>query len=174
MSEEELNDNAEGGEMAGGALVVRLTAEVARLKDEALRALADGENTKRRAALDAARREKYAVSALALEMLPVIDSLERALALESPDGPFKDGIGLTLDSARAGLAKFGVAPVESLGQPFDPSVHHAVQEQETADAPAGTVVQEWQKGYMLADRVLREAAVVVAKAPAAKTSEGEA
>ena len=142
-----------------------LQVEIERLKDQALRALADGENTKRRALADAEKREKYAVAVFARDILPVADSLERALAAARDDGPLKDGIAMTLSTLIAALARFDVRPMESLGKTFDPNFHQVVQEieRDDSDQPAGTIVQEWQKGYTIGDRVLREATVVVAK-----------
>jgi molecular chaperone GrpE len=142
-----------------------LQQEIARLKTDVLRAYADAENLKRRALIDAERKEKYAVASFAKEMLPVVDSLERALALAIDESPFKDGIKLTLATMLTALAKFNVLPIASLGQVFDPNLHQVMQETPGDDpaAPPGTIVAEWQKGYRIEDRVLREANVVVTK-----------
>jgi molecular chaperone GrpE len=99
------------------------------------------------------------------ELLPVVDNLERAIqsAKISPDGnTVIEGVQLTLKQFLETLNKSGVRQISSVGQPFDPSRHQAVTRVENADAPENTVVEEFQKGYLLHERVLRPAMVAVA------------
>ena len=95
----------------------------------------------------------------------MLDNLERALAAVAEDpgsmAPLRDGVSLTLNQFLGALKKFGVEPVEALGRPFDPAVHEAIQQVES-DQPAGTVVAEYQRGYLLNGRLVRPAMVGVA------------
>ncbi|HEY3499327.1 MAG TPA: nucleotide exchange factor GrpE [Polyangiaceae bacterium] len=143
-------------------------AEAARLKDQLLRLAADFDNFKKRS-----RREMSDVSKLAREdvlrdLLPVFDNLERATAHAASATDLKaltDGIGMVMRQFVDTLGKLGIERIESLGKPFDPAVHEAVQHLETADYQPGSVALELQAGYRNADRVIRPAMVVVAKAP---------
>jgi molecular chaperone GrpE len=139
--------------------------------DKFLRSAADLENYRRRAKrdLDDARAESK--TRVLKEMLPVVDNLERALlhAEESIQAAeltaMIDGIRLVLRQFTAAFERGDVTAVEALGKPFDPNLHEAISQQETAAQPAGTVMSVLQKGYKLGERLLRPALVVVAKAP---------
>ncbi|OQW56017.1 MAG: hypothetical protein A4S17_14110 [Proteobacteria bacterium HN_bin10] len=98
-------------------------------------------------------------------MLPIIDNLERAVraSKENPAGnALLQGVELTLKQFSETLTKFGVTPVPSIGEPFDPAYHQAVTKLESATSPENTVVEEYQKGYRLHERILRAAMVAVA------------
>ena len=150
--------------------IAALTEEVAKLKDSYLRSQAEMENLRRRTQTELEKRSKYAVSAFAGDLLSVADNLKRALsaipAEAMNDAAVKNivvGLEMTQKDLSRALEKNGVTPVDSLGKVFDPNVHKVVQEVEDPSKPAGTIVQEWQTGYMIGDRVLREAVVVVSK-----------
>ncbi|HBU28310.1 MAG: nucleotide exchange factor GrpE [Thiobacillus sp. GWE1_62_9] len=133
--------------------------------DAWLRAKAETENMRRRAAEDVEKARKFAVENFASELLAVKDSLEAALAAESPSVEnMKDGVELTLKQLTAAFGKFNLADIDPLGEKFDPHQHQAIQVVES-DQPANTVVTVLQKGYRLNERTLRPALVMVAKGP---------
>jgi molecular chaperone GrpE len=131
--------------------------------DAWLRAKAETENMRRRAADDVDKARKFAVENFANELLAVKDSLEAALAVESPSVEnLKDGVELTLKQLAAAFGKFSLNDINPMGEKFDPHQHQAIQMVES-DQPANTVVTVLQKGYRLHDRTLRPALVMVAK-----------
>jgi molecular chaperone GrpE len=148
-----------------------LEAEVVKLKDQLLRAVAETENVRRRLEQQAEDRGKYAVGTFAKDVLPVADNLRRALEsipAEAREGDpmahkLAEGVELTERSLLATLERYGIKRIESLGQRFDPHLHQAVMEIEDPSKPAGTVVLEMQPGYIIHDRLLREAMVGVSK-----------
>lgn len=134
--------------------------------DAWLRAKAETENVRRRAQEDIAKAAKFAVERFAGELLAVKDSLEAALATETPSiESVKSGTELTLKQLVAAFEKAALNEINPLGEKFDPHRHQAISMIE-AEQEANTVVTVLQKGYLLADRVLRPALVVVAKAKA--------
>ena len=131
--------------------------------DAWLRAKAETENMRRRAAEDVDKARKFAVENFAAELLAVKDSLEAALATESPSVEnLRDGVELTLKQLVAAFGKFNLNDIDPLGEKFDPHQHQAIQMVDS-DQPANTVVTVLQKGYRLHDRTLRPALVMVAK-----------
>jgi len=131
--------------------------------DAWLRAKAETENMRRRAADDVDKARKFAVENFASELLAVKDSLEAALAAETPSMEnMKDGVELTLKQLTAAFAKFNLVDIDPMGEKFDPHQHQAIQVVES-DQPANTVVTVSQKGYRLNERTLRPALVMVAK-----------
>lgn len=148
--------------------IERLEKDNARLKEDYLRAYADLENTKKRCAQEIEKNSKYAIASFAKELLSVADNLHRALEAAKSDNAeqleqFRKGVELTESELMKVLAKFGVTKMDVMGQLFDPSFHRVVQEVEDKDKTAGTIVAELQTGYMINDRLLREAMVVVTK-----------
>lgn len=147
-------------------------AEIGRLRDreeELLRALAEMTNVQRRRKLEAEQTIRYAQESLIRELLPVLDDFERALAAMpgTPHDPLHAGVELVRDRMMKILEKEGLVPVESAGQPFDPNRHDAIGERVAPHGVApGTVLDVAQPGYLLHDRVLRHAKVVVAGPPA--------
>ena len=139
-----------------------------RLKDEherLLRTAAEFENYKKRAVKEKEDTRKFGVESLLKEFLPVADNLDRAIdaaAAATEPKQIVDGVKLVQKLFESVLAKFGVTSFSALGQPFDPTVHEALMQMDS-DAAPGTVVQEMAKGYKLHDRLVRPAAVVVAK-----------
>jgi len=131
--------------------------------DAWLRAKAETENMRRRAAEDVDKARKFAVENFASELMAVKDSLEAALAAESPSVEnLRDGVELTLKQLTAAFGKFNLVDIDPLGEKFDPHQHQAIQVVES-DQPANTVVTVLQKGYRLNERTLRPALVMVAK-----------
>jgi molecular chaperone GrpE len=131
--------------------------------DAWLRAKAETENMRRRAAEDVDKARKFAVENFASELLAVRDSLEAALAVESPSVEnLTDGVELTLKQLSAAFGKFNLHDINPVGEKFDPHEHQAIQVVES-DLPANTVVTVLQKGYRLNERTLRPALVMVSK-----------
>jgi len=140
--------------------------------DRLLRTTADFDNFKKRAAREKQEAVKYANEGLLQRLLPVLDSLDMALAAAQTAGPdasqsLQAGVSLVCQQLRAVLAEAGLEELDAVGKPFDPNFHEALSQQETQDVPEGHVVQQARKGYRLRDRLLRPASVVVAKQPSA-------
>lgn len=132
--------------------------------DAWLRAKADTENIRKRTQVEIANAHKFAVEGFSSEILAVKDSLEAAIKVETADlASMKSGVELTLKQLVAVFEKFNLSEIDPTGEKFDPHKHQAISMVE-ADAPANTVVSVLQKGYLLHDRVLRPALVMVAKA----------
>jgi molecular chaperone GrpE len=144
-------------------------AEAQKNWDLYLRARADLENYRKRAQREKEDLSRFANENLLREILPVVDNLERALEHarqgDSGNGGLLQGVEMTLGQFQRVLEKFGVTPLRSVGEPFDPARHEALGQVESAEHPPNTVVQELQRGYLLNDRLLRPAMVMVAKAP---------
>ena len=139
-------------------------AQVQSQREAMLRALADAENARKRYQAEAANSQKYAIERFAEALLPVVDSLEAALANKdaSPEA-LRDGVQLTLRQLSQALEKARVAAISPVpGERFDPHRHQAMAAVE-ADSEPNTIVATMQKGYQLHDRVLRPALVTVAK-----------
>jgi molecular chaperone GrpE len=136
--------------------------------DKALRAQAEMENMKRRTQKDLEDAHKFALTGFAKELLPVMDSLELGLLAATGDSDdvkkFREGNELTLKQFETVFAKFNIVAVDPKGEPFNAEQHQAMVMQEVADAAPNTVVNVFQKGYLLNGRLLRPALVVVAKA----------
>jgi molecular chaperone GrpE len=141
--------------------------EVKEHYDRLLRVAADLENYKKRAAREKEDWVKYANDDLMKAILPFVDNLERALshAEKGENGQgLLEGLKLTLQQLLQALYRFGLSPVESIGKPFDPTVHQAMLAVETDQQEPNHVLEEFQKGYFLKDRLLRPATVSVSKA----------
>lgn len=135
-------------------------------RDRLLRLAADFENYKKRAAREKEDWTKFANEDLIKSILPFIDNLERAVnhAQKVADtGVLIEGVRLTLQQILQALTKFGLSPFQSVGKPFDPSMHEAMLVVETDKHEPNQVVEEFQKGYLLNDRLLRPATVSVSK-----------
>jgi molecular chaperone GrpE len=136
--------------------------------DKFVRERADLENYRKRVQREKEELLKYGNESLILEILPVIDNMERALshASEEPHVAVIEGIRLTHAMLLSALKKFGVTTIETTpGTPFDPAFHQAMRQVESAELPSNTVVEEMQKGYLINDRLLRAAMVSVAVTP---------
>ncbi|MEK7191288.1 MAG: nucleotide exchange factor GrpE [Pseudomonadota bacterium] len=168
---------------AGAADIDRLRAEleaaqaqVAEHLDRFLRAKAEADNTRKRTEVEVANSRKYAVESFAAEMLAVHDSLDLARSVSLVDNAvavekMHEGLELTLKLMDGVLAKFGVTQTDPKGEKFDPARHQALGMVESADVPPNHVVTVVQKGYLLRDRLLRPAMVIVAKAPDPQTPD---
>ncbi|MBV8060839.1 MAG: nucleotide exchange factor GrpE [Alphaproteobacteria bacterium] len=150
----------EGGEADG---------QLAALKDQLLRALADSENLRRRTRKEVEDAGKYAVGNFAKEMLTVADNFQRALEsipADVADANLRNlltGIEATQRQMLAAFERFGIKKLSPLGQTFDPNLHRVMMEVNDPSQPPGTVTQVLQDGYVIHDRLLREALVAVAK-----------
>ena len=134
--------------------------------DKAMRAHAEMENLRKRAARDIENAHKYALDKFVAELLPVLDSMELGLVAADTAGnvdSLREGIDLTLKKFQDVLEKFGIAIIDPQGEKFDPDRHEAVSMQELEGAESGTVVSVMQKGYELNGRLVRPAMVIVAK-----------
>lgn len=163
---------AEAPEAGADERVAKLEAEVTSLKDQLLRAMAETENTRRRAQRDREDASKYAVSSFAKDLVSVADNLRRALEAVPPEGREKDemlkslavGVEATERQLLGAFERAAIKKVDPTGEPFDPNFHQVMFEIENTGKPAGTVVQVLQPGYTIHGRLLREAMVGVAKA----------
>jgi len=159
-----------------------LEAQVGDLTDRLLRAHAEMDNLRKRTERDKTDIAKYAISKFAREILAIGDNLQRAIAAVPPgaaeaDPALKsliDGVAMTEREFLNVLARNGVQRIDSEGEPFDPHRHQAMTEVHDPNVAAGTVVQVFQPGYIIEDRVLRPAMVVVAKGGAKKAKEEDA
>lgn len=147
-------------------------AEIAALRDQLLRALAETENTRRQATRAASDARKYSISGFAREMLAVSDNLQRTLAAANlhpsgGDAVLVEGVRATGRMLESVFDRFGLRKVEALGHPFDPHFQEAVMEVEDASRTPGTVAAILEDGYIIHDRLVRPARVaVVARRPA--------
>jgi len=156
------------GETAGSAAGAGAD-ELAEVRDRWIRLNADFENFRRRTLKEREEAYQFGHQALAKDLLPAVDNLERAIDAARKSGvadleSILQGLGLVQRDLESVLGKHGVTEVEALGQPFDPSVHEALAQVPDASVPPNTVVQVFQRGYRLRDRLLRPAQVVVSKA----------
>jgi molecular chaperone GrpE len=156
------------------ALLKEAEDEAAQLKDAWLRAKAETDNVRKQAQNDIVKAHKYAIERFAQELLTVRDALELALATpNAATEALKDGVELTLKNLDAAFDKARIVELDPAGEKYDPHRHQAMTMIES-DQPAGTIVQVFQKGYLLNDRVLRPALVAVAKEARALRSPDDA
>ena len=145
------------------SLLAAAQAEAGKARDDWLRAKAETENIRRRGQEDVARAHRYGLEGFASELLAVKDSLDAALTVENTSiESFKEGVELTARQLEAVFQKFAIGEIAPDGEKFDPHRHQAISQVESDQEP-GTVVTVLQKGYLLNDRVLRPALVIVAK-----------
>ncbi len=146
-------------------ILKKAETEVADLKDAWLRAKAETENVRRMGQSDVARAHKFAVERFASELLAVRDALEQTLSTgHATPEQLREGVELTLKALVAAFDRTSIAPLDPAGEKFDPNRHQAMA-MIPSSKPAQTVVQVFQKGYLLHDRVLRPALVAVASGP---------
>lgn len=145
--------------------------EAAKLRESLVRKVADFENLKRRTDREKSDYFKFALAEVFRDLLAVLDNFERAVAQPAAGEPddFRVGVEMIGRQLAETLRRYGLAEVPALGRPFDPTVHEAVLREETAEALPGTVLEVFQKGYLLNERLLRPALVKVAAAPPAAT-----
>jgi molecular chaperone GrpE len=167
------NNSGEATEISPEERVARLETELAEHKDRLLRALAETENTRRRAQREREDALKYAVTGFAKDLLSAADNLRRALD-SLPEAEVRDertrnllaGVAATERELLSVFERHGIRRIDPQAEPFDHNYHQAIFEAERADQPAGTIVEVLQPGYVLHERLLRPAMVGVAKPPA--------
>ncbi len=155
--------------------------EIVELKDRLLRAMAETENVRRRAERDRAETAKYGIASFARDLLSVADNLRRAISMVPEDGRDGDetlaslveGVELTERELLGVLERYGIRPIDPMGEKFDHNWHQAVMQLDAPSSPAGTVVQVMQIGYAIQDRLLRPAMVAVAKGEEKGDEEGQ-
>ena len=158
---------ADPGEAAAAANITEIQRQRDEYLDQLQRAHAEFANFQKRARAQAEIDRQYAISALASDLLNVIDDLERAIEAARAAGQttIVDGLELVRKKFLDALAKHGVEPIAALGQPFDPNLHEALAQQPDATKPDHTVVAELTRGYRLRDRVLRPSRVAISVKP---------
>jgi molecular chaperone GrpE len=148
------------------AQMVEKDKEIAELKDKYLRTLADSENARKRIRLQSEESIRIQRESILRDLLPIIDNLERALAAARNGNDARtivDGVEMTVRALIDFLRAQGVTPLQSVGQTFDPNRHEAVDHVASQAHPPNTVVDEFHRGYLIGDRILRPARVSVAK-----------
>jgi molecular chaperone GrpE len=167
---------AEGGSAAQDASQPRPAPELDALRkerddlmDRLKRVSADYVNYQKRVQREVAQAREFANETLVKELLPVLDDMERGLAVarqnHPPDDPLLTGMELAYKKALETLGRYGLTVIQAAGQPFDPEQHAALMQEPSADHPPQTVLKELQKGYQLKGRTIRPAHVVVSKKP---------
>ncbi|MCA1036289.1 MULTISPECIES: nucleotide exchange factor GrpE [Bacillaceae] len=144
--------------------IAELEAKLGEAENRYLRLQADFDNSRRRAKLDQEAAEKYRAQKLITELLPALDNFERALKMETDNEQAKtlqQGMEMVYRSLAEAIKKEGAEAIEAVGKEFDPHLHQAVMQVEDENFASNTVVEEFQKGYMLKDRVIRPAMVKV-------------
>jgi molecular chaperone GrpE len=148
--------------------IQKLVAEKQDLQNTLVRRQADFENYRKRVERERQQERHRGAEVLIEQVLPVLDAFDRALKTQdsSASAEYRKGFELIRTQLWSALAKQGLQPIEAVGKPFDPHLHHAIENVPTAEQPEGTVIGEMQTGYIFHDRVLRPAMVRVASAPA--------
>lgn len=169
LADEEAAAAAQPAQPADPAVdLAKAQAEIAELRDAWLRAKAETDNVRKIAQADVAKAHKFAIESFAEDLLPVKDALEKALATGAQSvESIKAGVDLTLKALQSAFSKANVVEVDPAGERFDPHRHQAMQMVPSAQ-PANTVVDVYQKGYLINDRILRPALVTVSSGEDAK------
>lgn len=141
-----------------------LQKEVDELKDKWLRAIAENDNYKKRVRREISDAVFRAQQSLLSSFLPTVDNLDRALTLAADQEQLAQGIRMVLGEFMHALAKHGIEPVPSVGSLFDPAVHDALQQIDSDEHAPGTIIQEFEKGFRMGDKLLRPARVIIASA----------
>ncbi|MDD6468256.1 MAG: nucleotide exchange factor GrpE [Erysipelotrichaceae bacterium] len=143
--------------------IEKLKEELAQATNNYYKAYADADNLKKRLQQEAEMTRKYRIQSFALEILPVIDNLERALNQPTTDESFKKGVEMIYQQLIHALKNEGVEEVDALNKPFDANFHHAIMQEKVEGVESNMVVEVLQKGYVLKDRILRAALVKVSE-----------
>ncbi len=180
---EESRADAESGDSPEAEALAKLEAEYQAYKaesekqhDQMLRTIAEFDNSRKRAEREKEESLKYALESFVKELIPTIDSIERAIqsTKESQDvDALVEGVEMIYKGLLSTLEKRGVTPIEAVNKPFDPMQHEAVMHVESEDVPENNVIEEWQKGYMLHNRVIRPSMVSVSKGKSEQVAESE-
>lgn len=147
--------------------VAAMEEELTKYREQALRAQAEMQNVRRRAEIDVEKAHKFALEKFVRELLPVVDSLEKAVENSSGDSELlvrlREGVEMTLSMMLNSLGKFNVEQLDPMGEPFDPQLHEAMSMVPSPDVEPNTVVGVMQKGYTLNGRLVRPAMVMISK-----------
>jgi molecular chaperone GrpE len=171
MSQEEHDDGAGDHDVTEAEVVEiddrderldRVEQEKADLRDKWLRAVAELENYKKRVKREIDDATFRAQQNLLSAFLPTVDNLTRAQELAKGNDQLLKGMEMVVSGFMSALQRYGVEPVPSVGQTFDPAIHEALQQMDSPDHAPGTVIREWEKGYRQGDKLLRPARVVIA------------
>jgi len=156
------NTETNNSEQASADAISALAAERDDLRELVLRRQAEFDNFRKRTERERSEYLQYAGMELVKDMLPVLDDFDRALKTECSSPVYVKGVEMIYSRMYETLKKMGLEPVESIGKQFDPHLHQAVERVETKDAPDGTVLAEFQRGYMFKSKMLRPSMVKVA------------
>lgn len=167
--------------VSADAQIEKLEAEITDLRDRSLRALADAENTRRRAQREVSDARKYGASGIVQDLLNVSDNLRRALESVPPEARDRDeqvknliiGVEMVEKDLLTAFEKHGIKKIEPLNEPFNHEFHQAMYEVENSDQAPGTIVELLQPGYVMHERLLRPAMVAVAKGKPTSPREGD-
>lgn len=172
----EVEDSQQAPASAPSAESASASQREAELYERLLRLAAEFENYKKRAVREREEFQRFALEKTILQLLPILDNFERALGTtDSTPAALLDGVRMILRQLKDTLGKLGLRGFDSLSKPFDPAKHQAVLLRERADVAPGLVVEEYQRGYFLHERLIRPAMVVVSQSPAPKAqAESEA
>lgn len=163
------DDSLDSEVSAAGDEVATLAAERDQYRDAALRAQAELENYRKRVAREAENSAKFLTLPLVRDLLPALDNLGRTVQAAEQTGKVDDLIqGLQMIQGQFDqiFGNYSAQPIDSIGQPFDPNLHEALQQMPSEEHPPMTVIQELERGYVMHDRVIRPSKVIVASAPA--------
>ena len=152
-------------------------AEAEEQRDQMLRTVAEFDNSRKRTEREKEESLKYALESFVKELIPTVDSIERAIqsTTESEDfGALAEGVEMIYKGILSTLEKRGVLPIDAANEPFDPMQHEAVMHVESEEVPENHVIEEWQKGYLLHNRVIRPSMVSVSKGKSEQVEENEA
>ena len=151
-------------------------AESEKQRDQMLRTIAEFDNSRKRAEREKEESLKYALESFVKELIPTIDSIERAIqsTKESQDvDALVEGVEMIYKGILSALEKRGVTPIEAVNKPFDPMQHEAAMHVESESVPENVVIEEWQKGYMLHNRMIRPSMVSVSKGKGEQVAESD-
>jgi molecular chaperone GrpE len=148
--------------------IASMEEELSKYREQALRAQAEMQNVRRRAEIDVEKAHKFALEKFVRELLPVVDSLEKAVENSAGDSELlvriREGVEMTLNMMLGSLGKFNVEQLDPMGEPFDPQLHEAMSMVPSPEVEPNTVVGVMQKGYTLNGRLVRPAMVMISKA----------
>ena len=174
LAEKAAAEAYEESEAVGPKTMKEAQSMIGDLNDRLVRQAADLENFRKRSQREKDEARQFANQGLLEKLLPVLDNFEMALvAAGDADPAIRDGVQMIYDQLVGVLKESGVAPVDALGETFDPNLHEAISQKHTAEAEEGTVLQQVQRGYKLNDRLVRPARVIVAAAPVVEVEPTE-
>ena len=180
---EESDADTESGDSPEAEALANLEAEYEAYKtetekqhDQMLRTIAEFDNSRKRTEREKEESLKYALESFVKELIPAVDSIDRAIQSTKESQDFvalAEGVEMIYKSILSILEKRGVTPIQAVNEPFDPMQHEAIMHVESEDVPENNVIEEWQKGYMLHNRVIRPSMVSVSKGKSEQVAESE-